>query len=99
MTDQITARLAKLRTMPMPELKAEWRTLFETEPSPFNRRHLENRIAYRIQELAYGGLKSETIRRLEILGEQYDGDKSATRRIRHDARPVAGTRLLRAYQG
>ena len=25
-----------------------------------HRRHLENRIAYRIQELAYGGLKPET---------------------------------------
>ena len=56
-------------------------------------------IAYRIQELAYGGLKPETIRRLEILGEQYDSDNVTTRRIRHDARPVAGTRLVREYRG
>ena len=72
--------------------------LFDTEPPPFNRRYLENRIAYRIQELAYGGLKPETIRRLEMLGEQYDSDNVTTRRIRHDARPVAGTRLVREYQ-
>ena len=98
MTDPIPARLAALKTMPMPELKAQWRALFETEPPPFNRRHLENRIAYRIQELAYGGLKPETLRRLEILGEQYDSDNVTTRRIRHDARPVAGTRLVREYQ-
>ena len=56
-------------------------------------------IAYRIQELAYGGLKPETLRRLEILGEQYDSDNVTTRRIRHDAKPVAGTRLVREYQG
>jgi hypothetical protein len=99
MTDPIPARLAALKTMPMPELKAEWRALFETEPPPFNRRHLENRIAYRIQEVAYGGLKPETLRRLEILGEQYDSDNVTTRRIRHDARPVAGTRLIRVYRG
>ena len=99
MTDPIPARLAALKTMPMPELKAEWRALFETEPPPFNRRYLENRIAYRIQELTYGGLKPETLRRLEILGEQYDGDNVTTRRIRHDARPVAGTRLVREYRG
>ena len=99
MTDPIPARVAALKTMPMPELKAQWRELFETEPPPFNRRHLENRIAYRIQELAYGGLKPETIRRLEILGEQYDSDNVTTRRIRHDARPVAGTRLVREYRG
>ena len=99
MTDPIPARVAALKTMPMPELKAQWRELFDTEPPPFNRRHLENRIAYRIQELAYGGLKPETIRRLEILGEQYDSDNVTTRRIRHDAKPVAGTRLVREYQG
>ena len=99
MTDPIPARLAALKTMPMPELKAEWRRLFETEPPPFNRRHLENRIAYRIQELAYGGLKPETIRRLEILGEHYDGANSTNRRVRGDARPVAGTRLIRGYGG
>ena len=61
MTDSIPARVAVLKTMPMPELKAQWRVLFETEPPPFNRRHLENRIAYRIQELAYGGLSKQTV--------------------------------------
>jgi len=99
MTDPIPARVAALKTMPMPDLKAEWRTLFETEPPPFNRRYLENRIAYRIQELAYGGLKPETLRRLEGLGEQYDSGNVTTRRIRHDARPVVGTRLVREYRG
>nr|MBA2557887.1 DUF2924 domain-containing protein [Chloroflexota bacterium] len=39
MTDTIPARVAALKIMPMPELKAQWRALFETEPPPFNRRH------------------------------------------------------------
>jgi hypothetical protein len=99
MTDSIPARVAALKTIPMPELKPQWRELFETEPPQYNRRALENRIAYRIQELAYGGLKPETLRRLEILGEQYDSDNIITRRIRHDAKPVAGTRLVREYRG
>lgn len=98
-TDPIPARLAALKTAPMPELRAQWRELFETEPPRYNRRALENRLAYRIQELAHGGLKPETLRRLEILGEQYDGDNITTRRIRHDAKPVTGTRLIREYQG
>ena len=99
MTDTIPARLAALKTMPMPELKAEWRALFDTEPPPFNRRHLENRIAYRLQEIVHGGLKPETLRRLEALGEQYDSGNITTRRIRHDARPIAGTRLVREWKG
>lgn len=68
--DPIPARLAVLKTTP--ELKKQWRDLFGSEPPPFNRRYLESRLAYRIQELAYGGLKPETIRRLEKLGEELD---------------------------
>jgi hypothetical protein len=71
--DPIPARLAALKTTPTSELKAQWRDLFDSEPPPFNRRYLESRLAYRIQELAYGGLKPETIRRLERLGEELDG--------------------------
>jgi hypothetical protein len=99
MHDSIPARLAALKTMPMPDLKAQWRELFETEPPPFNRRYLENRLAYRIQELAYGGLKPETLRRLQALGEQYDGGNTTARRIRHDAKPITGTRLVREWKG
>ena len=99
MTDPIPARLAALKTMPLPDLKAEWRTLFGTEPPGFNRRFLESRLAYRIQELAYGGLKPETIRRLEALGEQFADRNVTSRRIRHDAMPIAGTRLIREWQG
>jgi len=55
--------------------------------------------SYRIQELAYGGLKPETRKRLEELAEKWDGDNSAKRRIRHDLKPIAGTRLIREWQG
>ena len=71
--DHIPARLAALKNTSTPDLKQQWRDLFDREPPPFNRRYLETRLAYRIQELAYGGLKPETVRRLEALGEQLDG--------------------------
>ena len=100
MTDPIPARLAALKTTPTLDLKAQWRDLFETEPPPFNRRYLESRLAYRIQELTYGGLKPETIKRLEALGEQLDGGDRKKRGIRLDRdRPITGTRLLREWQG
>jgi hypothetical protein len=99
MTDTVLARLAALKTTPTPDLKRQWRDLFETEPPPYNRRFLESRLAYRIQELAYGGLKPETVRRLEQLGEQLDGGNIAVRKVRGSDQPIAGTRLLRAYQG
>ena len=95
----VPARLAALPSADIRDLKEQWRSLFGTEPPPYNRRFLERRIAYRIQELVYGGLKPETIARLEALGEQIDGGNITLRRIRQDQRPIAGTRLLREYQG
>jgi hypothetical protein len=97
--DPIPARLVALKTTSTPELKKQWRELFEIEPPPFNRRYLESRLAYRIQELAYGGLKPETIERLEVLGEQLDGGNMVVRRNRADDRPIVGTRLIREWQG
>jgi hypothetical protein len=98
--DPIPARLAALKTTSTPDLKAQWRELFATEPPPFNRRYLESRLAYRIQELAYGGLKPETIKRLEALGEQLDGGDKKKRGIRLDRdRPITGTRLIREWHG
>ena len=52
----VLGRLAALKTAATPALKQQWRELFGTEPPPYNRRFLESRLAYRIQELAYGGL-------------------------------------------
>jgi hypothetical protein len=95
----VLGRLAALKTTATLDLKQQWRELFAAEPPPYNRRFLESRLAYRIQELAYGGLKPETLARLEALGEQLDGGKVTVRKIRHDDRPITGTQLIRAYQG
>lgn len=99
MSDTVLARLAALKTTPTPDLKRQWRDLFETEPPPYNRRFLESRLAYRIQELAYGGLKPGTIERLEALGEQLDGGNLVLRRTRAEEKPISGTRLIREWQG
>jgi hypothetical protein len=64
MKDSVLSQLAALKGASAPVLKARWRELFETEPPAYNRRFLESRLAYRIQELAYGGLSRETLERL-----------------------------------
>ena len=96
--EAVLARLVALKTATTPALKQEWRVLFGAEPPPYNRRFLESRLAYRVQELAFGGLKPETVARLEALGEQFSGGKVMVRRT-HGDRPLAGTRLVREYQG
>jgi hypothetical protein len=99
MTDTVLARVAALKTVRTIDLKQQWRELFGTEPPPYNRRFLESRLAYRIQELAYGGLKPETIARLEAIAEDLDGGDPERRRRPAKDRPIAGTRLIREWQG
>lgn len=99
MTDSVLARVGALKTAQTADLKAMWRELCDSEPPPYNRRFLESRLAYRIQELAYGGLRPETLERLQALGEQLDGGKITVRKARVDNRPIAGTRLIREWQG
>ena len=98
-SSSVLAQLAALKDAPAPALKARWRELFDSEPPPYNRRFLESRLAYRIQELAYGGLKPETVERLKALGKQFEGGGKSVRRRAGSDRPIAGTRLIREYQG
>jgi hypothetical protein len=93
----LLTRLAALKTAPIPDLKALWRDLFEVEAPPYNRIFLESRLAYRLQELAYGGLAVTTIARLENMAEDFDTTKG--RRKKELDRPIAGTRLVREWKG
>jgi hypothetical protein len=99
MKASVLAQLAALKGAPAPVLKARWRELFETEPPAYNRRFLESRLAYRIQELAFGGLSRETLERLQAMAKQYASSDPAERKVRPQLRPIAGTRLIREWQG
>jgi hypothetical protein len=99
MTDSVLARIAALANASLPELKAQWRDLFGTEAPGINRAYLERRIAYKLQELAYGGLSEGIKVRLASLAKAADKGSSPRTRLRAQDRPVAGTKLLRVWQG
>jgi hypothetical protein len=99
LADPVLARVAAIKAMPTPDLKTMWRDLFATEPPPYNRRFLESRLVYRIQELAYGGLKPETVKRLEALARGVEETNPVMRHLRAGQKPIAGTRLIREWQG
>jgi hypothetical protein len=96
MTESVAARVAALPKTSTPELKQMWRNLYDKEPPGFSRNYLISRLAYRIQELAYGGLKPATRARLDALADALD-PKAARKRIANG--PVVGTRLVREFRG
>jgi len=93
------ARLAGLKAMAVNELKAEWQLLFDA-PAPNNSRNfLERRLAYRIQELTYGGPDRQTKRLLDLLADEVNGTLTRKTQIADPRNPVVGTKLIREWDG
>jgi hypothetical protein len=99
MNETVLSRLAGLKKASTTELRDLWTRYFDSEAPGYNRRFLESRIAYRIQELALGTLSRPTVARLEALGEELDGGKKAVREVSVRGRLVTGTQIVREYQG
>lgn len=99
MSTEILAQLAALPEMDAKALRALWRKLYDAEPPGLGRAYLVKRLAYRIQELAYGGLPARTRARLDALADEEEARVRGKPRRRVADRPIAGTRLIREWQG
>jgi hypothetical protein len=96
---QVLARLAALKDMTVRELKAEWGKLFSSEAPNNSRPFLEQRLAYRIQELTWGGPSKPVRQLLDALADEVEGKKVRKSVISDQRNPVIGTRLVREWDG
>lgn len=102
MSNNMIARISALPAMTAPDLKKLWKDLYTTEPPPFNKVYFVKRLAYRMQELTYGADTYVLERKLEAHARQcMDAQgKVIKRAVRLSPdKPVAGTRLMREYNG
>ncbi len=72
MPDTVTAQILALQKMTVRELKAKWRELYGEDSRSCNRQYLWRRLAWRVQELAYGGLSERAKARIEELNSDDD---------------------------
>ena len=90
--------LSRLLTLDIGELRQQWRGLYKTQaPRHFSRELLVRAVAFRMQELARGGLRPEPLRQLRRIAQAFKETAAATIRARPQLKP--GTRLLRQWQG
>ena len=102
MKQSVLKQVAELPNLDSGQLKERWRTLYGSEPPAYNKSYLVKRLAYRIQELAFGGLSESAQAQLRDALDGDDADGMASRmhrRRRKDGMPVTGTRLVREWQG
>jgi hypothetical protein len=89
--------LARLPLLDLDELRQEWRRLNKAGASPrLSRDLLVRAIAYRLQELAFGGLRPEPQRQLRQIALELQTGVAKTH-----PRPqlASGTRLIREWRG
>jgi hypothetical protein len=94
---ELAGMLQALPALTPDELRKEWRRLYRSQPPRLSRDLLVRAIAYRIQELRYGGLGKATSRKLAALVQARRSDcdiaLDGAQRIR------AGARLVREWNG
>ena len=90
--------LSRLPQLDIRELREEWRCLYRGDASPHLSRELLIRaVAYRMQEVAVGGLGPERQRQLRQIAQELKENGHARMPLRAQLKP--GTRLLREWQG
>ena len=96
--DVVKRQIDALEKSDVAALKARFLELFGFECRATNARNLRRRLAYRIQELYFGGLSDED---RALLDSVADRDPAANLRIpgRKPAQFVKGTRLCRDWKG
>ena len=94
---QLSQRIAALTELTTQRLRDEWRRLYRGQPPRLSRDLLIRTIAYRMQELVYGGLSKATQRKLDALTRELKLKGSIA--VTPDTSLRPGTRLVREWRG
>ena len=95
----MTTQIAALPTLPMVDLWTLWDAHFPRRPSHRNRSYVESRLAYRIQERAYGALPTAMRRMLVEAGPKHSKIKTQIGQSRRGIQMhlMPGTTLIREW--
>jgi hypothetical protein len=90
--------LSRLPELDLSELRQQWRALYKADASPHLSRELLLRaVAYRMQEVVFGGLRPQSQRQLLRIAREFNETGAARIRARPELKP--GTRLVREWRG
>src|ERR1700751_5652816 len=95
--NELSQRIAALNELTAQQLRDEWRRLYRGQPPRLSRDLLIRTIAYRMQELVYGGLSKATQRKLDALTKDLKG-KGGSIVVPPDKSLRPGTRLVREWR-
>ena len=93
---KIVRQIMSLQDKKIQELKALWEKMFDHPPAISSREYMIAKIAYRIQELAYGGVDEATKDKIQAAAREIKRHKAACSK---KFRPMIGTKIMKEYKG
>ncbi len=98
MTDaNVLSQITALESMDLQQLRARWTDLFDSPVPGYGKAMMRRRLAYRIQELAYGGL---TEAQKQMLRDIHRRAEERKQRLRNSPTlPIRGAVLIREHDG
>jgi hypothetical protein len=91
----VIKQIMALQNKTTKDLNDLWDKMFGTPPAVASRQHIIAKLAYRIQELAYGGIDAGTEQKLIAGVRELDKPKSKTKKYS----PMVGTKIVKEYKG
>jgi hypothetical protein len=99
--NSVLRQLAALQKMSLKGLQEKWRDLYGSEPPQLKSTFLKKRLAYRIQELFYGGISRTSMNTIAevILDDPRANLKRTKHKVEKNGKILSGTRFIREWGG
>lgn len=94
----VIKQVMALQDMKSSELETIWSKFFDHPPEVSSRQHMIAKLAYKIQELAYGGVDDETENKIKACARKIQTPKDQKKKTRKFS-PMIGTKITKEYRG
>ena len=94
----VIKQVMALQNMRGSELEAMWDKFFDHPPEVLSRQHMTAKIAYKIQELVYGGIDAETEDKIKAGAKKIQGPLDPKKKSKKFS-PMIGTKITKEYRG
>ena len=88
---EVVKQVMALKNLSLSELDKLWAKMFDAPPAFRVKPYMIPKLAYKIQELAYGGLDAESEKKLKYEANRLDKNKKYS--------PMVGTKIVKEYKG
>jgi hypothetical protein len=89
-------QIMSLQSKKTAELKKLWNKTFDYQPEIASREYMISKLAWRMQELIYGGIDEDTKKKIEEAAKKIKAPKNPQS---GKFNPMVGTKIVKEYKG